>query len=179
MQFYWLVKLSLPPHNIIVLLLTTFSPITFSLTLHRRQKKNTKKNPNEQKIVCWVCEQANDRLWGGLRWKLGWKWGYFYIKSIFSVHFLASPSDPCCLSTTVHPNHSTHPSCSFFSQYTFFLCTFRRRRIFFRVLSPFFIYTQWQCVSLVWIFFLSSSKDGKIFSLWHIHSIFSCLIYIF
>lgn len=178
MQFYWLVKLSLPPHNIIALLLTTFSPITFSLTLHRRQKTRKKIPTNKKLCVGCASKQTIDCEEG---WGESWVENgvIFYIKSIFSVHFLASPSDPCCLSTTVHPNHSTHPSCSFFSQYTFFYALFVDERIFFSCIISIFIYTRWQCVSLVWIFFLSSSKDGKIFSLWHIHSIFSCLIYIF
>lgn len=177
MQFYWLVKLSLPPHNIIALLLTTFSPITFSLTLHRRQKTRKKIPTNKKLCVECASKQTIDCEEG---WGESWVENgvIFYIKSIFSVHFLASPSDPCCLSTTVHPNHSTHPSCSFFFSIYFFLCTFRRRKnIFFVYYLHFYIYSVAVCESGLNIFFIIIEGWKNLLPLTHTQHFFLFNLY--
>lgn len=78
-----------------------------------------------------------------------------YIKSIFSVHFLAAQSNPCCLSSSDHPQS---PFCSFFS------CM--RRRFFSCI-----IFTLYTC-TLCCVSWLEYFYHWRMEALAHTHTIF-------
>lgn len=84
---------------------------------------------------------------------------------LYNKHFLCafpSPSDPCCLSSTVHPSPTFSSFlCRFFSQYTFFHALFVDEDFFFFVYYLPFLYVLRDGVWVWYEYFLSSLKDIK------------------